>query len=119
MLARIVHSAMSAMPNWQIVSDSEVREVSQPLAGMSEAERMRQLGAMVYADAVIVPRVRRYRERVGDEWGAKSPASVSFVLDLVDVRRGDHRSTRGEGRSNLPAHSEGEIRGVKQHQRAR
>jgi len=80
---------MSAMPNWQIVSDSEVREVSQPLAGMSEAERMRQLGAMVYADAVIVPRVRRYRERVGDEWGAKSPASVSFVLDLVDVRRGD------------------------------
>ncbi len=89
MLARIVHSAMSAMPNWQIVSDSEVREVSQPLAGMSEAERMRQLGAMVYADAVIVPRVRRYRERVGDEWGAKSPASVSFVLDLVDVRRGD------------------------------
>ena len=40
-------------------------------------------------DAVIVPRVRRYRERVGDEWGAKSPASVSFVLDLVDVRRGD------------------------------
>ena len=33
--------------------------------------------------------VRRYRERVGDEWGAKSPASVGFVLDLIDVRRGD------------------------------
>jgi curli biogenesis system outer membrane secretion channel CsgG len=26
---------------------------------------------------------------VGDEWGAKSPASVAFVLELVDVRRGD------------------------------
>jgi hypothetical protein len=26
---------------------------------------------------------------VGDEWGAKSPASVAFVLDLIDVRRGD------------------------------
>jgi hypothetical protein len=88
-LARIVYSVMSAMPNWQIVSDSEVREISQPLAGMSEAERMRRLGEMVYADAVIIPRVRRYRERVGDEWGAKSPASVAFVLDLVDVRRGD------------------------------
>jgi hypothetical protein len=37
----------------------------------------------------VVGRVQRYRERIGDEWGAKSPASVAFVLDLVDVRRGD------------------------------
>ena len=50
---------------------------------------MRQIGQMVYADAVIVGRVSRFRERVGDEWGAKSPASVSFVLDLIDVQRGD------------------------------
>jgi len=33
--------------------------------------------------------VLRYRERVGEEWGVKSPASVSFVIDLWDVRRGD------------------------------
>jgi hypothetical protein len=44
---------------------------------------------MVYADAVITGRMQRFRERVGDEWGAKSPASVAFVLELVDVRRGD------------------------------
>ena len=44
---------------------------------------------MVYADAVMMSRLQRYRERVGDEWGAKSPASVAFILDLVDVRRGD------------------------------
>jgi hypothetical protein len=37
----------------------------------------------------MMGRVQRYRERVGDEWGAKSPASVSFVLELIDVRRGD------------------------------
>jgi hypothetical protein len=37
----------------------------------------------------MMARVQRYRERVGDEWGAKSPASVAFLLDLVDVRRGD------------------------------
>lgn len=88
-LARIIYSAMNAMPNWQIVSDSEVREVSQTISATGEAARLRQLGEMVYADAVIVGRVRRYRERVGDEWGAKSPASVAFTLDLVDVRRGD------------------------------
>jgi TolB-like protein len=80
---------MNSLPNWQIVSESEVREVSQTISAAGEAARLRQLGEMVYADAVMIGRVRRYRERVGDEWGAKSPASVAFVLDLVDVRRGD------------------------------
>jgi hypothetical protein len=88
-LAKIVYSAMAAMPNWQIVSDAEVREVSQPLSVANDSARVRQIGEMVYADAVIIPRVRRFRERVGDEWGAKSPASVAFVLELIDVRRGD------------------------------
>ena len=80
---------MAALPNWQIVSDAEVREIAQTLPVGSEAERVHRLGEMVYADAVLVPHLRRYRERIGDEWGAKSPASVAFVLDLVDVRRGD------------------------------
>jgi TolB-like protein len=89
LLARITYSVMSGLPNWRIVSDNEVREVSQTISAAGEAARLRQLGEMVYADAVIVCRVRRFRERVGDEWGAKSPASVAFVLELVDVRRGD------------------------------
>jgi len=88
-LARLLYSALSALPNWQIVSESEVREASQGISGANEVTRLRRLGEAVYADAVLVGRMRRYRERVGDEWGAKSPASVSFVLDLVDVRRGD------------------------------
>ena len=88
-LARSVHSAMAALPNWQIVSESEMREVEQSLGATSELDRLRRLGEMVYADAVISGRIQRYRERVGDEWGAKSPASVAFVLDLVDARRGD------------------------------
>ena len=88
-LARFVHAALAALPNWQIVSESEVREavMSAPPAVM--IARLKRVGEMVYADAVMMARVQRYRERVGDEWGAKSPASVAFVLDLVDVRRGD------------------------------
>ena len=89
LLARIAYSVTSAMPNWQIVSDREVREVAETLSPAAEAVRIRQIGQGVYADAVLTGRVQRYRERVGDEWGAKSPASVAFVLDLVDVRRGD------------------------------
>ena len=88
-LAKYIQSAMSSLPNWQIVSDSEIREVEQSLGPTSEAVRLRRLGEMVYADAVITGRIQRYRERVGDEWGAKSPASVAFVLELVDARRGD------------------------------
>jgi hypothetical protein len=89
MLARMIYSVMAGLPNWQIVSDSEVREVAQTLPPASETIRLRQIGQRVYADAVITGRMQRFRERVGDEWGAKSPASVAFVLELVDIRRGD------------------------------
>jgi len=88
-LARFAYLALASLPNWQIVSESEVREVGQSIPAGTAGSRLRQIGEMVYADAVLTSRVQRYRERVGDEWGAKSPASVAFVLDLVDVRRGD------------------------------
>lgn len=88
-LARFAHSALGDFPGWQIVAESEVREVAQTVPPGVEATRLRQIGEMVFADAVLIGRVLRYRERVGDEWGARSPASVSFVLDLIDVRRGD------------------------------
>jgi len=89
LLARFVYTSMAPLPNWQIVSESEVREVAQTVSVLPETARIKKLGESVYADAVIVGRVLRYRERVGEEWGAKSPASVGFVLDLIDVRRGD------------------------------
>lgn len=89
LLARLVYSTMAAMPNWQIVSEREVREVAQTIPPGADIARLRKIGEMVYADALIVGRVERYRERIGNEWGAKTPASVAFVLDLVDVRRGD------------------------------
>jgi TolB-like protein len=88
-LGRFVYSAMVSLPNWQIISDSEVRDVGVKVAPTSEPVRVRMIGEMVYADAVLTGTVQRYRERIGDEWGAKSPASVAFVLNLVDVRRGD------------------------------
>lgn len=89
MLARFVYSAMATMPNWQIVSESEVREVAQSIPSGGDTARLRKIGESVHADAVVVGRMQRYRERVGDQWGAQSPASVAFVLDLIDVRRGD------------------------------
>jgi TolB-like protein len=89
LLAKQVYSTMASMPGWQIVSESEVKDVAQSIPAGGDVARLRKIGEMVYADAVLVGRMQRYRERIGDEWGAKSPASVAFVLDLIDVRRGD------------------------------
>jgi hypothetical protein len=89
LLARHLYSAMAAQPGWQIVSEREIEEVGQTLGSLSEAGRLRRLGELVYADAVLTAQVQRYRERIGNEVGAKSPASVAFVVDLIDVRRGD------------------------------
>lgn len=88
-LARLLYATMASMPNWQIVSESEVREIAQSVRASSEAARLKQIGERVYADAVITGRILRFRERIGNELGVKSPASVAFVLDLVDIRRGD------------------------------
>jgi hypothetical protein len=89
MLMRLVHSAMVAMPTWQIVSDTEVRDLAESVALSNDMARIRKIGELVYADAVLTGRVLRFRERVGSEIGVKSPASVAFTLDLIDVQRGD------------------------------
>lgn len=89
LLIQQVYSAMVALPSWQIISDSEVKDVTAGLAPISDLARLRKVGELVYADAVITGRILRFRERVGGEIGVKSPASVAFVLELVDVRRGD------------------------------
>lgn len=88
-LSRYMYAAMSGLPDWQIVSDREVKEATSSLPRGADATRSRKLGELVYADAVIFGRMLRYKERVGEAWGAKSPASVSFVLNLWDVKRGD------------------------------
>jgi len=89
MLAKQIYSAMASLPNWQVVAETEVQQVEQMKPATTGAVRLRQVGEMVFADAVMVGRVQRFRQRVGDDWGVKTPASVAFVLDLIDVRRGD------------------------------
>jgi hypothetical protein len=89
MLAKQIYSAMASLPNWQIVAETEVKQVEQIKPATPGPARLRQIGEMVFADAIMVGRIERFRERIGDDWGVKSPASVAFVLDLIDVRRGD------------------------------
>lgn len=88
-LSDLIYSTVAGLPRWQIVSDREVREVLPMVSQGTEVGRVKRLGEMVYADAVLSARMIRFRERVGEEWGVQSPASVAFVIDLWDARRGD------------------------------
>ena len=89
LLARLLYSTMASMPDWQVVSEGEVKDIAQSVPPGNDTARLQKIGQMAYADGVVVGRMQRYRERVGNEWGAKSPASVAFAVDLIDVRRGD------------------------------
>ena len=89
LLTDLLYSTAAALPSWQIVSDREVREVLAMVPVGAQVNRVRRLGELVYADAVFSARIVRFRERVGEEWGARSPASVAFVVDLWDAKRGD------------------------------
>jgi hypothetical protein len=88
-ISRQLYSTMSQLPDWQIVSDREVREMESLVPPGSPEARARRLGQLVYADAVISGRLLRFHEREGESMGAMSPASVAFVLEVWDVKRGD------------------------------
>jgi len=89
LISRQLYSTMSQRSTWQLVSDREVREMEPLVPSGSPESRVRRLGQLVYADAVLSGRVIRFHEREGEAIGAMSPASVAFVLELWDVKRGD------------------------------
>lgn len=65
-----------------VLHSKEVRRAETPV------ERALALGQETDADGVIFGKVTRFRERVGTELGARTPASVSIALKLVDVHSG-------------------------------
>jgi hypothetical protein len=89
LLIRLAYTTMLSLPHWQIISESEVKDVSESIPQSSNLARLRRIGELVYADAVLTGRMLRYRERVGGDIGVQSPASVAFTLELIDVQRGD------------------------------
>jgi len=89
LISRQLYTTMSQSPNWQMISDREVREMMPLVPSGSPEARARRLGQLVYADAVISCGVLCLHKREGEAMGVKSPASVAFVLELWDVKRGD------------------------------
>lgn len=54
----------------------------------SERKRIVNKGREYKADAVIVGSVYRYKERIGNRYSVKSPASVAFGVHLIGTKSG-------------------------------
>ncbi len=52
-------------------------------------EYLRQIGITFDADAVMIGHVFRWEERIGSDFAASKPASVSFDLHLIDTEKGE------------------------------
>lgn len=55
---------------------------------LSERDILVEIGRALYADAVLVGHVYRFKDRVGTRYSVDSPASVAFDIHLVDVSNG-------------------------------
>ena len=55
---------------------------------LSERDILLKIGRSLYADAVLVGHVYRFKDRVGTWYSVDSPASVAFDIHLIDVSNG-------------------------------
>jgi len=84
-----LYSEMSMSGGWEIVPDTDVEQAMSKLppstAGNLQDNAL-ALGRAVSADAVLYGTVERYKERVGVDYAAASPAAVTFTLHLIDLK---------------------------------
>ena len=86
-----LQAKMSIDAGWQIVPESDVADALEkmpPTATEDLRQNAAELGHKVLADAVMYGRIERYKERVGSDYAAASPASVAFTLSLLDIKSG-------------------------------
>ena len=82
-----IYARANEVGGWEVVPQDDVDAALQQLPPLTVADLDRNalaLGRKVAADGVIYGAVNRYRERVGFDYAAQSPAAVAFVLNFVD-----------------------------------
>lgn len=89
LLTDLLISALHRYTAFQTVPSQEapaVRDALQSAAGSRQGPlaTLARTGRMMKADLVIQGYVYRFRDRVGKDFAAESPASVAFDLHLVD-----------------------------------
>jgi hypothetical protein len=86
-----LQAKMALEAGWQMVAESDIADAMQKLPPPTEANVKQvadELGKKVAADGVLYGRIEEYKERVGSDYAAASPASVAFTLHLLDIKSG-------------------------------
>jgi TolB-like protein len=84
---------LSQNSGYRLIAPSQTEGVrSDLLAGtgsdLGERDLLTHTASALGADAILVGRVYRYKERVGTDYGVDKPASVAFDLMLIAARNG-------------------------------
>jgi TolB-like protein len=86
-----IYSRLSLVSGWDVVPESDVRNamLTMPPTTLADMkENALKLGHQLSLDAVVYGTVTRYKERVGSDYAAKSPAAVAFAIHVIDVHNG-------------------------------
>jgi hypothetical protein len=84
-----LYSQVALAGGWDTIPEQDVQGALQKMPPTTLADldqNALQLGHDVSADGVIYGTVERYKERVGMDYSAASPASVAFSLRFVDLK---------------------------------
>lgn len=84
-----LYSQVALAGGWEAITQQEVDQALVKMPPTTPAnldENALKLGHDVSADGVIYGTVERYKERVGMDYSAASPASVTFSLKFVDIK---------------------------------
>jgi hypothetical protein len=84
-----LYSQVAMAGGWEVIPQPEVDNALQKMPPTTVGnldENALKLAHDVSADGVIYGTVERYKERVGMDYSAASPASVTFSLKFVDLK---------------------------------
>ena len=82
-----IYARASMMGGWEVVPEDDVLSAMQQLPPSTQAnmdQNAIELARKVAADGVIYGALNRYRERVGYDYAAQTPAAVAFTLHYLD-----------------------------------
>lgn len=82
-----IYARASMMGGWEVVPQDDVLAAMQQLPPTTQANMDQNaiaLGRKVAADGVIYGALNRYRERVGYDYAAQTPAAVAFTVHFLD-----------------------------------
>jgi hypothetical protein len=87
-VTELLTSAAARAGVWGLAEPSALR-VTAPKEGESIAARAGGIAAKAKTDAALTAEVRRFRERVGGDFGVSEPASVALRILLVPAGRAE------------------------------